>query len=51
MKDLEMWLKANHPELLKDAIMCILSHQGWDLMDAVDMLDSHIYNNYCEQAD
>jgi hypothetical protein len=48
-KALALWLTANgNYSLLLKALECIKDGQAKDLMDMMDILDSGLYNTYCE---
>lgn len=50
-KNLKCWLIKNHPKLLKEIQQHMQAHplSNYDLVDTCDLLNSHIYNEYCEQ--
>ncbi len=48
---LYVWLKENYPELLVDCEEHIISHPEQRLTDACDLLDSVVYNDWCDGND
>jgi len=48
---LKKWLEDNYPEVLEQAKTVMEERPSWDLADATDLVDSHVYNEYCESDD